>query len=126
MNEQRNWRSEGGSATVETALTLPLFIALLLLLLAGGQLAATKVAVTEAARVAARAVAVGYPPEQAAALAEKTCQCRAKTTITSGRWTRVNVRATRGVHTWIPAVQIAAEIVVPSESALIGGGSDGH
>lgn len=117
---QHNWRSEGGSATVETALTLPLVITFIVLLLAAGQLAATQVAVSEAARVAARAVAVGYSHEQAATFAAHTCQCKAVTTITTGTWTRVQVRATSGVHTWIPAVQVQAEIAVPTEVAITG------
>lgn len=121
MNVKHHWRSEGGSATVETALTLPVLVTFVLLLLAAGQLAATKVAVTEAARVAARAVAVGYTPSQAATLAEHTCQCQAATTITTGMWTRVQVSATRGVHTWIPALQVSAEILVPTEAALVQG-----
>lgn len=124
MSRRNNWRSEGGSATVETALTLPLIITFILLLLGAGQLAATKVAVSEAARVAARAVAVGYSHEQAATFAAHTCQCKAVTTITTGMWTRVQVRATSGVHTWIPAVQIQAEIALPTEVALTGGSND--
>ncbi|MDO5726824.1 MAG: TadE family type IV pilus minor pilin [Bowdeniella nasicola] len=115
---------ERGSATVETALVLPVLLLFVLIVLGAGRIGATSVAVTEAARVAARAVAAGYPPHTATQLAATTCACAADTTITTGKTTRVQVRATAGIHTWIPALHITASFVIPTETTLVGAADD--
>lgn len=72
--------SQGGYATVETALTLPALVAVAVLGLGAGVAGAAKVQVCEVARTAARGASVGVPLQDTAG---------AKVNIdTSGQWVK--------------------------------------
>lgn len=105
---------EGGQATVEAALALPLVVTLLLAVVQVGLIVRAEVLVTHAAREAARAAAVDPDPdapERAARLA---------TTLDGGRM-QVHVRGRDG-----PGSRVEVEVVydaptdVPLVGALIG------
>ena len=77
---QMRRESQGGYATVETALTLPALVAVAVLGLGAGVAGAAKVQVCEVARTAARGASVGVPLQDTAG---------AKVNIdTSGQWVK--------------------------------------
>jgi Flp pilus assembly protein TadG len=65
------WRRDGGQATVELALVLPLVVGLLLAIVQAGVLARDQILVTHAAREAVRAAAVDDDPAAARRAAEQ-------------------------------------------------------
>jgi Flp pilus assembly protein TadG len=65
------WRRDGGQATVELALLLPLVVGLLLAIVQAGVLARDQILVTHAAREAVRAAAVDDDPAAARRAAEQ-------------------------------------------------------
>jgi Flp pilus assembly protein TadG len=65
------WRPDGGQATVELALLLPLVVGLLLAIVQAGVLARDQILVTHAAREAVRAAAVDDDPAAARRAAEQ-------------------------------------------------------
>ena len=106
---------ERGSATVELALVLPVIVALLLAIVWAALAGAAQMSVTEAARAAARDIAIGESDAAARATAARVCGCAAATAITTGPWAQVTVTATSPALTWIPGVRIAASFAVPRE-----------
>jgi hypothetical protein len=65
------WRRDGGQATVELALVLPLVVGMLLAIVQAGVLARDQILVTHAAREAVRAAAVDDDPAAARRAAEQ-------------------------------------------------------
>ncbi|MDO5700158.1 MAG: TadE family type IV pilus minor pilin [Bowdeniella nasicola] len=110
-------RDERGSATVETALVLPVIVMCLLLLLASGSLAATRIAVIEGARAGARALALGASSEEASEIARRVCDCSADVSITPGAWAQIRVRARHGLAEWVPGIEVDASYTLPYEPA---------
>ncbi len=100
---------EGGQATVELALLLPVIVVLLLVILQIGLIARDVVLVTHAAREAARAAAVDSGPGAARAAAEEAggLQGDRLTVRATGRGeagSRVRVRITYRAPTEVPIV----------------------
>lgn len=100
---------EGGQATVELALLLPVIVVLLLVILQIGLIARDVVLVTHAAREAARAAAVDSAPGAARAAAEDAggLQGDRLTVRATGRGeagSRVRVRITYRAPTEVPIV----------------------
>ena len=102
---------EGGQATVETALVLPLVAALLLAVVQVGLIVRAQVLVTHAAREAARAAAVDPDPKAAMRAA------KAATALDSGRMTVV-VHGRNG-----PGSRVEVEVTyrAPTDVPLVGG-----
>lgn len=87
--------SQGGYATVETALTLPALVAVAVLGLGAGVAGAAKVQVCEVARTAARGASIGVPLQDTIG---------AKVNIdTSGQWVKATA-SKRLVGPVMPAV----------------------
>lgn len=110
---------ERGSATVETALVLPVLIGCALLLVAAALFGSTRIAVTEAARVAARAVAAGQSVESARQMGVRACGCGASIRIDNGPWVRVTASADSGPAAWLPGIRLSATVQVPSENTVL-------
>ncbi|MDO4606252.1 MAG: TadE family type IV pilus minor pilin [Bowdeniella nasicola] len=110
---------ERGSATVETALVLPVLIGCALLLVAAALFGSTRIAVTEAARVAARAVAAGQSAESARQIGERACACGASIRIDNGPWVRVTASANSGPAAWLPGIRLSATVEIPSENTVL-------
>ena len=100
---------EGGQATVELALLLPVIVVLLLVILQIGLIARDVVLVSHAAREAARAAAVDSAPGAARAAAEEAGGLQADRLVVraTGRGdagSRVRVRITYRAPTKVPIV----------------------
>ena len=106
---------ERGSATVETALVMPVIVMMILLVLLVARIGMAQLAVTEGARAAARALSAGESPEAARAVALRVCQCSATVNIADGSWVRVEVRSAVPAMSWLPGMSVAARLELPSE-----------
>lgn len=103
--------SQGGYATVETALTLPALVAVAALGLGAGAAGAAKVQVCDAARVAARGASIGAPWQGRGAITVQVDR--------SGQW--INATASKrlgGSVTLLPAVTCRASALKEPELAM--------
>lgn len=103
---QMRRESQGGYATVETALTLPALVAVAALGLGAGAAGAAKVQVCDVARVAARGASIGAPWQGRGAIAVKVDR--------SGQW--VKATATKKLAgPVLPAVTCRASALKETE-----------
>ena len=117
MSPRRSARTTGerGSATVETALVLPVIVMMLAALLVTALAGVQQLSVTEGARAAARALAIGHSPEQARTIAQRVCQCAADITVSEGAWVQVHVRSTSRSLSWLPGLRVSTSVTLPAE-----------
>jgi hypothetical protein len=94
---RREARGETGAVTAETALVLPLLVALTLAMVWLASVGLTQMRVTDAAREVARALARGDPPGSATALAEVVAPGSRVEVVEQADGT-VLVRVTRPLH----------------------------
>jgi hypothetical protein len=113
-------RAEHGSVTAETAMLLPLLVAVTLGLVWLVALAATQVRVVDAAREVARAVARDEHPGEASELGRRVAPSGARIAVEETDDTvtvRVvsDVRGPGGLFRFLPGVEVDAEAVAAQE-----------
>lgn len=113
-------RSQRGAVTAETAMMLPVLVAVTIGLVWALSLAAAQMRTVDAARETARAVARDEPTEVALALGRRVAPAGAKITVTGDGdavevWVESPVKGPGGLFDFLPSITLTARAVARAE-----------